>query len=136
MREYFNKPISLIPIRKIPLLDQQPLIDLVEIILYGKRTSNKFNTLLYESVIDAIIFEIYFFAHMKERGIDILNYVRNDLEEVMEQGEFSQLTDDNKESVISQLHAIWTHPDSEVRNRIKLFAVRSPDVLKPILESR
>jgi hypothetical protein len=31
-------------------------------------------------------------------------------------------------------------PDSfaelHVRNRIKLFAVRSPDILKPILESR
>ncbi len=27
-------------------------------------------------------------------------------------------------------------PDSEVRNRIKPFAVRSPEMLKPILESR
>jgi adenine-specific DNA-methyltransferase len=44
------------------------------------------------------------------------------------------LRDQEKEKVIEELHATWTHPDNEVRNRIKLFAVRSPEILKPILE--
>lgn len=29
----------------------------------------------------------------------------------------------------------FSHPDNEVRNHIKLFGVRSPEILKPILES-
>jgi adenine-specific DNA-methyltransferase len=49
--------------------------------------------------------------------------------------EFESLRDQEKEKVIEQLHATWSHPDNEVRNRIKLFAVRSPEILKPILES-
>jgi len=73
---------------------------------------------------------------MKEKQIDILQFVEKDLAEVMQGRDFEQLTDREKESVINQILARWTHPDSEVRNRIKLFAVRSPDILKPILESR
>ncbi|MDD3050605.1 MAG: hypothetical protein PHR06_05610 [Candidatus Cloacimonetes bacterium] len=48
--------------------------------------------------------------------------------------EFEKLSDTEKEQVIEQLRQIWSHPDSEVRNHIKLFAVRSPEILKPILE--
>jgi len=53
----------------------------------------------------------------------------------MQNKEFEKLSDTEKEQVIEQLHQIWSHPDNEVRNRIKLFAVRSPEILKPILES-
>lgn len=48
---------------------------------------------------------------------------------------FKKLSDAEKKQVIEQLHQTWTDPDNEVRNRIKLFAVRSPEILKPILES-
>ncbi len=73
---------------------------------------------------------------MKEKQIDILQFVEKDLTDVVQGRDFEQLPDSDKETIINQLHARWTHPDSEVRNRIKLFAVRSPDILKPILESR
>ena len=72
---------------------------------------------------------------MKERGIDVLEFVERDINEVMQGREFEKLSDTEKEQVIEALHAKWRHPDNEVRNRIKLFAVRSPEVLKPILES-
>ena len=90
----------------------------------------------FNHVIDGIIFEFYFSSHMQEKQIDILRFVEKDLAHVMQGGAFEQLVDSAKENVINQLHARWTHPDNEVRNRIKLFAVRSPDILKPILESR
>jgi hypothetical protein len=48
---------------------------------------------------------------------------------------FEKLDDNEKEKVIEELHVKWGHPDNEVHNRIKLFAVRSPEILKPILES-
>lgn len=73
---------------------------------------------------------------MKEKQIDILQFVEKDLTDVVQGRDFEQLPDSDKETIINQLHARWTHPDSEVRNRIKLFAVSSPDILKPILESR
>jgi hypothetical protein len=72
---------------------------------------------------------------MKERGIDVLDFVEKDIEEVTQGREFEKLSDTEKEQIIEQLHAKWSHPDNEVRNRIKLFAVRSPEILKPILES-
>lgn len=89
-----------------------------------------------DDVIDALVFELYFTDHMKEKQINILQFIEKDFAEVMQGREFQQLPESEKETIINQLHSRWTHPDNEVRNRIKLFAVRSPDILKPILESR
>jgi hypothetical protein len=89
----------------------------------------------FQNVMDSIVFNLYFPDHMKERGIDVLEFVERDIHEVMQGRDFEKLSDAEKEQVIEALHAKWTQPDSEVRNRIKLFAVRSPEILKPILES-
>jgi adenine-specific DNA-methyltransferase len=91
---------------------------------------------ILQKVLDGCVFNLYFKIHMQEKQIDILQFVEKDLAEAMQGRDFEQLPDSEKETIINQLHARWTHPDSEVRNRIKLFAVRSPDILKPILESR
>jgi hypothetical protein len=80
---------------------------------------------------------------MQEREIDVLQFVERDIAAVYSKlpaskqkpEAFDTLSDTEKEQVIEQLHQTWSHPDSEVRNRIKLFAVRSPEILKPILES-
>ena len=71
---------------------------------------------------------------MEERGIDVLKFVEKDINDVMKDRFFEKLEDFEKEIVIQQLHAKWSHPDNEVHNRIKLFAIRSPEILKPILE--
>ena len=110
---------------------------IVDILLYlGNSTSqqNDFNTL--RNVLDSMVFELYFTGHLKEREIDILQFVERDFEEILGKNDFDILATNEKENIINQLHTRWTHPDSEVRNRIKLFAVRSPEILKPILESR
>ena len=92
-------------------------------------------SLKLQEVLDAVVFNLYFPDHMQEREIDVLQFVERDLEKVIQGKEFEKLSDTEKEQVIEQLHQTWSHPDSEVRNRIKLFAVRSPEILKPILES-
>ena len=89
----------------------------------------------FDSIIDGFFFNLYFPDHMKERGIDILEFVEQDIHEVKQGREFEKLSDTEKKQVIEALHTKWSHPDNEVRNRIKLFAVRSPEILKPILES-
>jgi hypothetical protein len=89
-----------------------------------------------QEISNALVFNLYFPDHMKERGIDVLGFVERDIAEVMQGSEFEKLSDAEKEKVIEQLYTKWTDPDNEVRDRIKLFAVRSPDILKPILESK
>lgn len=93
------------------------------------------DTISFQNVMDGVIFNFYFSDHMKERGIDVLGFVERDIAEVMQGRVFDKLSKTEKEQIIEQLHAKWSHPDNEVRNRIKLFAVRSPEILKPILES-
>ncbi len=84
---------------------------------------------------NSLIFNLYFLDHMKEKEIDIVEHVERDIQEVMKGKDFKDLSIVEKETVINQLYDTWTHPDNEVRNRMKLFAVRSPEILKPILES-
>jgi len=67
----------------------------------------------------AIVFDLYFPDHMKERKIDILQFVEKDIEEVMQDKDFETLSDTN----------------SEIVKRMNSFAEKSPEILKPILES-
>ena len=90
---------------------------------------------LFENFMNALVFNLYFPDHMKEREIDVLNFVESDIKKVLQGHEFETLKDDEKEIAIAQLLTIWNDPNNEVRNRIKLFAVRSPEILKPIIES-
>ena len=59
VREYFNKPLSLIPIKKISLTDQQPFIALVEQILSAKAANPAADTSALEREIDQIVYELY-----------------------------------------------------------------------------
>ena len=86
-------------------------------------------------VIDAICLNLYFPGHMKERGIDVLEFVERDIHEVMQGREFENLNDTEKKQVIEQLHTKWSHPDNEVVKRMGMFKEKSPEILKPILES-
>jgi len=90
---------------------------------------------LFESFMNAIVFNLFFLDHMKEREIDVLDFVESDIRKVLQANEFEKLKEDEKEIAIAQLLTIWNDPNNEVRNRIKLFAVRSPEILKPIIES-
>jgi hypothetical protein len=73
---------------------------------------------------------------MKDRNIDILKFVEKDIKKVMQNRDFAQLTNNQKEKAIEQLHAKWSDPKSEIVKRMNSFAEKSPDILKPILESR
>lgn len=117
----------------IPVIDSrtEEALYLISSILIHQNNNEK----VFVSVSNALVNQLYFPDHMKERGIDVLEFVEQDINEVMQGREFEKLGDTEKEQVIEALHAKWSHPDNEVRNRIKLFAVRSPEILKPILES-
>jgi uncharacterized protein YihD (DUF1040 family) len=97
--------------------------------------TSSFYDSIFTSIVDALVFQLYFPEHMKDRNIDILQFVEKDLKEVMQNREFDELTDDQKEKTINQLHARWTDPKSEIVKRMNSFAEKSPEILKPILES-
>ncbi|CAN5517365.1 hypothetical protein BH23BAC1_BH23BAC1_47690 [soil metagenome] len=117
---------------KIKISDrfEKPILTLVDLLISKNSIIQTFFI-----VLDSVVFNLYFPDHMKERGIDVLEFVERDIHKVIQGREFEKLSDTNKEKVIDELQTTWSHPDNEVRNRIKLFAVRSPEILKPILES-
>ena len=53
----------------------------------------------------------------------------------MQGKDFEKISDEQKESVINQLHKRWTDSDNEVVKRMAMFKEKSPDILKPILVS-
>ena len=90
---------------------------------------------LLSEISNALVFNLYFGEHMVEREIEVLGLVEADMASVMQGRRFEDLSDEDKQAVADALHAIWSSEESEVRKRINLFASRSPDILKPILES-
>jgi len=89
----------------------------------------------FESIIDGFIFSIYFKEEMIENSIYVNKFLLTDINKELGNKKFNDLSNEKKQMVVTELEELWMHPDNEVRNRIKLFAVRSPDILKPILES-
>jgi adenine-specific DNA-methyltransferase len=133
--EFKTLYMSKVPIPEFSLSHDNVFETIIKIITRCKQ--EKMLSLInhFEKIIDGLTMELYFPDHMKERDIDVLEFVERDINEVMQGREFEKLSDSEKEQVIEALHTKWSHPDNEVRNRIKLFAVRSPEILKPILES-
>lgn len=76
------------------------------------QTNRKSSKNVFEQTINALVFNLYFPEHMKECGIDVLGFVERDIKGVMNGREFESLDDTEKEQVIEQLHAIWSHPDN------------------------
>lgn len=130
MLQLFKDPLNNIPIVDIDSLAVKKEFTLVADIMIFKKGLNWLKT-----IIDSCVLELYFSEHLQEIGVDILKFVIADLNRIYPIQEFEKMTDFEKEDIIAKLYSIWTHPDNEVRNRMKLFAVRSPAILKPILES-
>lgn len=118
------------PIKETSSQLEEAIIFLSKILSYSTKQIE-----LFSLIVDSLVLNMYFQTHMKERGVDVIDFVYQDISEVITKKEFDKLNDNEKENIIEKLHAKWSHPDNEVRNRIKLFAVRSPEILKPILES-
>jgi len=125
---YYHLPVKVIGKGK-----QQIFIVIVNMLLFT--TSDIFPNSL-ENTINALVFELYFPDHMKEKEIDILKFVEQDLKEVLGEDDFEQLPNEQKENVIEVLHKRWSNPASEIVKRMNSFAEKSPDILKPILESK
>jgi adenine-specific DNA-methyltransferase len=128
-----NSNVNSYEIQNLTLPNISTEINYIIILISKILSTNKITEI--QKVMDAIVYTLYFSDHMKEREINVIDYIEQDIESVLHGRVFDTLSVIEKEGVIDQLHSIWSHPDNEVRNRIALFAVRSPEILKPILES-
>ena len=121
------------PIMGIPI-NNDPKYSIISI-LVSLCIHSKAQSELFEIIVDSLVFNLYFPDHMQEREIDVLQFVERDVEKLMQGREFDSLSTEEKEIIIEKLHEIWSNPDNEVIKRINLFKEKSPDILKPILES-
>ncbi|MEA2039946.1 MAG: N-6 DNA methylase [Thermodesulfobacteriota bacterium] len=129
------------PIQEIPIYNpEKPLqllfSNIVDSILFSKENEFEGESKTFETITDALVFQLYFSDYMKEKEIDILKFVEQDLKETLGEDDFEQLPDEQKENVIKELNKRWSNPDSEIVKRMNSFAEKSPDILKPILESK
>jgi len=125
------------PLNNIPIVDMNQLPHKTALLLLSNfiiHLSKKAISWL-QDIIDACIYELYFPNHMNEKEIDVLTFVKSDIEAAMQGRDFENLNDTEREAVIEQLHKTWSHPDNEVVKRMALFKEKSPEILKPILES-
>jgi adenine-specific DNA-methyltransferase len=90
-----------LPFKKAEISVENLISTMVEFSLFLNRKKINPRTKLLEKILDSIIFEIQFTDHMKKRGIDVLDYVERDIEEVMQGREFEKLSDADKEQVIA-----------------------------------
>jgi adenine-specific DNA-methyltransferase len=84
--------------------------------------SNGATAQYFRQVIDGCVFELYFAEEIKAKSINILDTVTNEI-----------LPFEGKPEVIAKAYQRWQQPDSLVRNRLKLFAIESPQTLAHIL---
>jgi hypothetical protein len=133
MLELYLTPIAAIPLPEIPkkIVQLFDILALMQIYLASKPESVN----LFDDISNACVFEIFFAAHMHEKELDVIQIVEKDIAKVMQGRDFENLSDTEKEEVIEQLHQTWSHPDNEVVKRMALFKEKSPEILKPILES-
>ena len=122
----------------IKLSDREHIfISLVDYILFAKTykdnisdlVSNDFVANYFEEIIDGCVYELYFEEHMQKLEINILDEVAKRIKPIEH-----LVTEKEKAAVISNVFTEIKKTDNPIRTRLELFAIRSTDVLKPIIE--
>ena len=98
-------------------------------------TAHSLKNKTFKNISDGIVFDLYFSEHMKKLEIQVLEYIARDIDKVLKLRTFEHIPNEEKENLVSQLHAKWSDPDNEVVKRMAMFKEKSPDILKVILES-
>lgn len=79
-------------------------------------------------VLDMMVYELYFEKHMKEKGIDVLQFIHP--------RPIDNISDENeKAEIIREFYLWYQKPENEVRQRILLIETRSKDTIAVINKS-
>ncbi len=93
----------------------------------SEKVDNNHISLFFEDIIDGCVFELYFEQHIKEKGINISDMVTKQIKPI-------ESKDEKKDGEII-LNTWLKMRKSEIAERMRLFTVKSPDILKPIIQS-
>lgn len=133
--ELYATPLSEIPI--IETLNTKPFETLVTYLLFLlnnkninliSHTKNERLASHIQDVLNMMVFELYFENHMKENGLDVLQFI--------DPTPIENINDNNKKTEIIKDFYLWYQkPENEVRQRILLIETRSKDTLAVIRKS-
>ncbi len=132
-----KEPLQQIPIA-VPATNIQKLIstivDYIILIFSTKENlselvSNKTIALFFEKIIDGCVYELYFGEHMKEQEINIIDSSLELIKPISQ-----RTTEKDKSEVILNTFMAIKKTDNPIRNHLDLFTLRSPKILKLIIE--
>ncbi len=86
----------------------------------------------FEEVIDAVVFEIYFPEEMQEKNITVIAQIEELLKKHQAEN-FENLNDEDKRNRIASIYKELS--TGIVQEKMADFILKSPDILKPILQS-
>lgn len=81
-----------------------------------------------EDVLDMMVYELYFEDHMKEKGLDVLQFINPQPIENIN-------VENKKAEIIKEFYLWYQKPENEVRQRILLIETRSKDIVAVIRKS-
>lgn len=131
-----------IPIPKIEDFRKEIITLITEIILFLKNdetaqindiVKNDHIASFFEEVIDGCVFELYFEAHMKEKGINIIDDVKKYIDASGLTQDFENISEGEKKQKIWELYKTMSTGDVQVK--MTDFVTKSPDILKPIIQA-
>ncbi|MCR5458010.1 MAG: N-6 DNA methylase, partial [Clostridiales bacterium] len=133
-----KEPLQQIPIAVPSKETQQLIANIVDYIIYIKSeskpisnlVSNLFISELFEKIIDCCVFEIYFPKHVVEKELNLIEYAKTIILPIADLS-----SDEEKTTKVWNVFSTIKKTDNEIRNRMELFSLRSPEILKTIIES-
>jgi hypothetical protein len=137
--EYKPMYVSRLPIPPASDWERRTMSELVRCVLYLRNSSHKqvhesvpndHVSSFFEDVIDGCVYELYFRDHVHEKGIDVLRFLRGQLQSI------EDVSQDQAKKVIRTTYETLRQQDNQVRNRLLLIPSRSPDLLLSIIQTR
>ena len=138
--KYLMPTIGIYELHTIPIRipsDSIPFISLVDYLLYLKsksvrqifsHTENERLASHIEEVLNMMVYELYFEDHMKENGLDVLQFISP-----KPISELNEIKD--KEQAIQEFYLWYQKPENPVRQRMLLVETRSKDIIAVINKS-
>lgn len=132
-----KEPLQQIPIVTPAINVQELIATIVDYVMMASSTKENLSELVsnetiasfFEKIIDGCVYELYFEEHMKEQEINIIDSALELIKPI------SQLTTEKEKSeVIINTFMTIKKTDNPIRNRLDLFTLRSPEILKLIIE--
>ena len=133
-----KEPLMQIPI-VVPERETQDVIsNLVDYIVLLKSykkalsdlVSNDFIDDYFERIIDGCVYEIYFPHHMLERHLNIIEFAKKLIIPIS-----NCLSEEEKTNIVLNAFFSIKKTDNEIRNRLDLYTISSPEILKQIIEN-